>query len=226
MSTTPASTPAPDAAALPAPAPDAAADYAAAGYTGGLEPGARPALIIVDPVVAYIDKSCGLYAGVEQPVEQMKVLAAAARAAGVPVFISTVVLAPDGSDAGVFFRKVPALAAFLPGSPFGAFIDGLAPLPGDTLITKQYPSAFFGTTLAANLVARGIDTAVITGLSTSGCVRASAIDAMQNGFIPIIVEDAVGDRLPEVHAANIFDLGMKTGEIYSTAQVLPYWESL
>jgi maleamate amidohydrolase len=226
MSTTADSAPAatPD-AATDAVAENAAADYAAAGYTGGLEPGARPALIIVDPVRAYIDTSCGLYAGVEAPVEQMKVLAAAARAAGVPVYITTVVLAPDGSDAGVFFRKVPALAAFLPGSPFGEFIDGLAPLPGDTLITKQYPSAFFGTSLAANLVARGIDTAVIAGLSTSGCVRASAIDAMQNGFIPIIVEDAVGDRLPEVHAANIFDLGMKTGEIYSTAQVLAYWGS-
>ena len=226
MSLTPDSTPTTDATGTDAVAENAAADYAAAGYTGGLEPGARPALIIVDPVIAYIDKTCGLYAGVEAPVEQMKVLAAAARDAGVPVYITTVVLAPDGSDAGVFFRKVPALAAFLPSSPYGAFIDGLAPLPGDTLITKQYPSAFFGTSLASNLVARGIDTAVIAGLSTSGCVRASAIDAMQNGFIPIIVEDAVGDRLPEVHAANIFDLGMKTGEIYSVAQVLSYWESL
>jgi len=226
MSLTPDSTPTTAATGTDAVAENAAADYAAAGYTGGLEPGARPALIIVDPVIAYIDKTCGLYAGVEAPVEQMKVLAAAARDAGVPVYITTVVLAPDGSDAGVFFRKVPALAAFLPSSPYGAFIDGLAPLPGDTLITKQYPSAFFGTSLASNLVARGIDTAVIAGLSTSGCVRASAIDAMQNGFIPIIVEDAVGDRLPEVHAANIFDLGMKTGEIYSVAQVLSYWESL
>ena len=204
----------------------AADDYAAAGYTGGLEPGARPALIIVDPVKAYIDKGCGLYAGVEEPVERMKEVAAKARAASVPVFVTSVVLKEDGSDAGVFFRKVPALAAFLPGSPYGEFIEGLEPEASDTLITKQYPSAFFGTSLAANLVARGIDTVIIVGLSTSGCVRATAVDAMQYGFIPIVVRDAVGDRLPEIHEANLFDIGKKTGEVWTSDQVYEYWAGL
>ncbi|WP_213815345.1 isochorismatase family protein [Glaciihabitans sp. dw_435] len=202
------------------------ADYAAAGYTGALEPGARPALIIVDPVRAYIDKDCGLYAGVEEPVEQMKVVADAARAAGIPVFITSVTYEADGSDGGVFFRKVAALKAYLPGSPFGAFIDGLEPQPGDTHLTKQYPSAFFGTSLAANLVSRGIDTLVITGLSTSGCVRATTLDAMQSGFIPIVVSDAVGDRLESVHNANLFDIGMKMGEVWSSQRVFDYWNGL
>src|ERR1700712_129620 len=117
-------------------------DYAAAGYTGGLTGGRRPALLVVDPVQAYTDSACGLYAGVEAAVETMKTVVGEARAAGIPIFITQVVLKPDGSDAGVFFRKVPALSAFLPGSTFGEFIPGLEPTADDTLITKQYPSAY------------------------------------------------------------------------------------
>jgi len=201
-------------------------DYSAAGFTGGLAAGRTPALIVVDPVRAYVDRACGLYAGVEEPVERMKVVTEAARAAGIPVFVTTVTYQPDGSDGGVFFRKVPALQAFLPGSPFSAFIDGLEPVDGDTVVTKQYPSAFFGTSLAGNLVARGIDTVVIIGLSTSGCVRATAVDAMQNGFVPIVVSDAVGDRLPAVHEANLFDIRMKTGEVWQSDRVIDYWDGL
>jgi maleamate amidohydrolase len=210
----------------PADEPSAEADYASAGYSHSLIAGNRPALIVVDPVRAYTDKECGLYAGVEEPVERMKLVAQAARDLGVPVYLTSVTYLPDGSDGGVFFQKVPALAAYLPGSPFGAFIEGLEPQPGDTHLTKQYPSAFFGTTLAADLRARGIDTLVITGLSTSGCVRATALDAMQYGFVPIIVADAVGDRLESVHKANLFDISMKMGEVWESDRVTQYWRDL
>lgn len=199
-------------------------DYRSAGYTGALEPGRRAALVVIDPVNAYVDPACGLYAGVEEPVERMRELTAAARAAGVHVAVTTMSLSADGSNAGVFFRKVPALSAYLPGASTGAFIDGLAPLDGDTLVTKQYPSAFFGTSFAADLVARGVDTLFIAGLSTSGCVRATATDAMQHGFVPIVVREAVGDRLPSVHEANLFDIAAKIGEVWGIDRVLEHWD--
>ncbi|MFB2586835.1 isochorismatase family protein [Herbiconiux liukaitaii] len=200
-----------------------ATDYAAAGLAGHLEPGGSTALLIVDPVKAYIDPECPLYAGVEEPVERMRELLAAARAAGVHVAITTMALSADGSNAGVFYRKVPALKAYLPGSPAGDFIDGLAPEPEDTLVPKQYPSAFFGTSLAAGLHARGVDTVIMAGLSTSGCIRASATDAMQHGFVPIVVREAVGDRLPSVHEANLFDIAAKIGEVWPMARVTALW---
>lgn len=200
-------------------------DYVSAGYTGALEPGRRAALVVVDPVNAYVDPSCGLYAGVEEPVERMRELTGAARSAGVHVAVTTMALSADGSNAGVFFRKVPALAAYLPGASTGAFIEGLAPVDGDTVVPKQYPSAFFGTSLAADLVARGVDTLFIAGLSTSGCVRATATDAMQHGFVPIVVREAVGDRLPSVHEANLFDIAAKIGEVWGIDRVLEHWRA-
>ncbi len=200
-------------------------DYAEAGFTGALQPGRRAALVVVDPVRAYVDPDCGLYAGVEEPVERMRELTTAARAAGVHVAITTMALSADGSNAGVFFRKVPALAAYLPGASTGAFVDGLEPQGGDTLVPKQYPSAFFGTSLAADLVARGVDTLFIAGLSTSGCIRATATDAMQHGFVPIVVREAVGDRLPSVHEANLFDIAAKIGEVWSMDRVLEHWDA-
>lgn len=202
-----------------------ATDYAAAGYTGHLEPGTRTALVIVDPVQAYVDPSCPLYAGVEEPVERMRELLAAARAAGIHVAITTMALSADGSNAGVFYRKVPALQAYLPGSSYGDFIEGLAPEPEDTLIPKQYPSAFFGTSLASDLRARGVDTVILAGLSTSGCIRASATDAMQHGFVPIVAREAVGDRLPSVHEANLFDIAAKIGEVWPLEQVVALWNA-
>jgi maleamate amidohydrolase len=198
-------------------------DYSAAGLAGRLEPGSRSALVIVDPVRAYVDPGCPLYAGVEEPVEHMRTVLALARAAGVHVAITTMSLSADGSNAGVFFRKVPALRAYLPGATTGGFIDGLAPLSDETLVPKQYPSAFFGTSLAADLHARGVDTVVLAGLSTSGCIRASATDAMQHGFIPIVVREAVGDRLASVHEANLFDIAAKIGEVWSLDQLRRLW---
>jgi len=202
--------------------PDLADDYALAGFGGALEPGTRPALVLVDPARAYIDPRCSLYAGVERPVEAMRTLLAAVRRAGFPVVVTEVRLRADGADAGVFFRKAPSLRAFCAGSPFAEFIDGLAPAPGELRLTKKYPSAFFGTTLGSHLTAARVDTVLIAGLSTSGCVRATALDTMQHGFVPIVVADAVGDRDPAVHAANLFDIGQKMGEVWELARALDY----
>lgn len=197
-------------------------DYETAGYGHHLQPGQRPALLLVDPARAYTDPRCSLYAGVEEPVAAMRVLLDAARSAGVPVVVTRVDIRPDGSDAGVFFRKVPALAAFTTGSPFAAYVEGLEPLPGEHEVVKQYPSAFFGTDLAAHLRALDVDTLLIAGLSTSGCVRASTLDAMQHGFVPVVVADAVGDRDAEIHRANLFDIGHKMGEVWTLAEALEH----
>ena len=102
----------------------------------------------------------------------------------------------------------------------GAFPAEIAPQPGDLVITKQYPSAFFGTPLAPALVTKGIDTLLLTGFSTSGCVRASALDALCHGFVPLVVDGACDDRDPAVHAANLFDISAKVGEVVTLDEAL------
>ncbi|GHH06051.1 isochorismatase family protein [Streptomyces lanatus] len=201
-------------------------DYERAGLDGHLVPGSAPALLLVDPARAYVDRACPLYAGVEPAVTVMRTLLAAARGAGIRRVLTRVRFRPDGADGGVFFRKVPALRAFAEGSPYGDFIDGLAPMADELTVTKQYPSAFFGTPLAAHLTANGVDTLLIGGLTTSGCVRATALDAMQHGFVPVVVAEAVGDRDPEVHAANLFDIRHKIGEVWSMGRVMEYLDGM
>lgn len=201
------------------------ADYSSAGFGGTLRPGAHPALILVDFARAYFDRACGLYAGVESERAVAATLAEAARGAGIPVVFTRVEYASP-EDGGQFYRKVPALSAFDRGNPLGDFTPELRPTVGDIVVTKQFPSAFFGTDLAGLLHAAGVDTVLVTGLSTSGCVRATALDALCHGFVPLVVEDACGDRDRAVHDANIFDLGHKYAEIVIAAQMADYLGSL
>ncbi|MBA4045185.1 MAG: isochorismatase [Erythrobacter sp.] len=190
-------------------------------YEGRLQPGSRPALLIVDVVAAYLTEGSALFMDTAAAARDSNArLAEAARAAGVPVVFTNVRYKPDGSDGGVFYRKAPVLSAFVEGSPLGAFPPELTPREGERVFTKQYPSAFFGTGLAEVLRAEGIDTLLITGYSTSGCVRASALDAMQYGFIPLVVREACADRHPAPHEANLFDLQAKYAEVISEAEAL------
>ena len=201
---------------------DLGGDYQAAGFGGALKPGSRPVLLLIDFARAYYDPDSQLYAGVEAARASAARLHLAARAAGVPAIFTRVEYSPDGHEGGVFYKKIAALKAFHTGNPLGDFTPELTPLPGDAVITKHFPSAFFGTALAEKLHADSIDTILITGLSTSGCVRASAVDALCHGFIPLVVTDAVGDRDASVHEANLFDLGAKTAELVSEAQAAAY----
>jgi nicotinamidase-related amidase len=189
-----------------------------------LEPGRRPALLVVDFVRAYLEPASPLYAGVGHARAAAARLLAAARAAGVPVLHTNVAYEPGGADGGVFFRKLPALTTFERGRhpELAAFAQGLEPRPGEPVFTKQYASAFFGTRLAEELRSRGVDTLLIAGVSTSGCVRASAVDACQHGFVPLVVREAVGDRHPEPHEANLFDLQAKYAEVISLADAERY----
>jgi len=200
--------------------PTAADNYAGV-YEGRLQPGTRPALLIVDVVAAYLTEGSALFmADAAAALASNHRLAAAARAAGAPVIFTNVSYKPDGSNGGVFYRKAPVLKAFDEGSPLGDFVPGLVPQAGDRVVTKQYPSAFFATGLAETLHAEGVDTVLIGGYSTSGCVRASALDAMQYGFIPLVVREACADRHPGPHEANLFDLQAKYAEVISEAEAL------
>ena len=196
-----------------------AENYAGA-FDGHLPFGKRPALLIVDFVMAYLEPSSPLYAGVEDALASNERLLAAARAAGIPVIFTNVVYSPGGADGGVFYRKVPALKLFERGSSLGAFPPSLRPCDGELVISKQYASSFFSTHLGATLTAMGVDTLLITGLSTSGCVRATALDACQHGFAPFVVREACGDRHPGPHEASLFDLQAKYAEVISENEAL------
>lgn len=198
---------------------DLSANYATA-FNGRLAPGRKAALLIVDVVRAYLDPASPLYAQAEPALASNERLVAAARAAGIPVVFTNVEYQAGGTDGGYFYRKVPALKAFLRGSPLGAFPETLQPQDDEIVVTKQYASAFFGTSLAATLHSMGVDTLFITGFSTSGCVRASALDALQHGFIPFVVKDACADRHPGPHEANLFDLQAKYAEVIDETEGL------
>lgn len=195
-------------------------------FDGSLGIGDSPALILVDFVEAYFDKDSPLYAGVDDALSSALRVRNEARAAGIPVIYTNVVYQEDGADGGVFYRKVPALEVFVAGNPLGAWPEGLEPADGEVVISKQYPSAFFGTSLADKLTGLGVDTLIITGLTTSGCIRATCVDTMSYGFIPIIVADACGDRHTAPHEANLFDMNAKYADVMDEASVIHYLQDL
>jgi maleamate amidohydrolase len=194
-------------------ADELAENYRAGGFNGSVGRGRRAALLMVDYARAYFARESPLYAASEPVREAALRLLAAARAAGMHVVHTRVEYDEGGANGGVFFRKVPALRCFEAGSPLGAFAVGLEPRAGETVVTKQYASAFFGTSLASTLTAQGVDTLLIGGMSTSGCVRASAVDACQHGFAPLVVREACGDRHSGPHEASLFDLNAKYADV-------------
>jgi maleamate amidohydrolase len=201
-------------------------NYARGGFTRRLAPGASPALLVVDFVRAYLVEDSPLFGGdgCLSALRGARALLEGARQSGIPVLHTNVEYDPGGRNGGVFFRKVPALGCFERGKrpDLAAFAEGLEPLPGETVITKQYASAFFGTALAPELTALGCDTVLIAGVSTSGCIRATALDCCQHGFIPLVVREAVGDRAPGPHEANLFDLQAKYAEVVTLESALAY----
>lgn len=188
--------------------------------------GERPALLLIDFVQAYFDPDCDLYADVDEALASAIRVRDAARAAGIPIIYTNVVYHPSLIDGGRFMQKTPLLKHFVAGSPMGAWPQGLQPHADELVISKQYPSAFFGTSLAATLTAAGIDSVILTGLSTSGCVRATCVDTSSHGFIPIVVADACGDRHEAPHTANLFDMNAKYADVVSEAEVLQHLQNL
>jgi nicotinamidase-related amidase len=191
------------------------------GFNGRLGFGTHPAVLVVDMCRAYFTDGSPLNLGSRNAIDGCVALVDAARAAGVPVIWSRVEFEPGGNG-GVFYRKVGALSSFDRGNPLGDWLPELQPTSDETVITKQAASSFFGTDLADRLHANGIDTVVIGGVSTSGCVRASAIDACQHDIVPIVVPDACGDRRPTTHESNLFDIDAKYGDVVPLAEVLDH----
>ena len=201
-------------------AEDIDTNYARAGYHHRLGFGRRPALVLIDFVQAYFEPGSPLYAGIEDCFAAALRVLAAARAVGILRVFTNVVYRPGGIDGGIFYRKVPALACMEQGNPLGGWPRGLVPQPDELVISKQYPSAFFGTSLAATLTASGVDTLIITGITTSGCVRATCVDTISHGFIPIVVREAVGDRAAAPHEANLYDMSAKYADVIGEAEAI------
>lgn len=196
-------------------------------FDGGVGFGEKPAVIVIDFVRAYTTPGEKLYApDVVEAVKQTVDLLAAARKKSVPVVYTRVLYNENGLDGGVFVKKVPVLRTFLPGNPMTEIVSELEPVAGDTVLIKQYASSFFGTSLGAMLTALRVDTLIITGCSTSGCVRATALDACQYGFRAIVPRECVGDRHQAPHEANLFDIQSKYGDVVSRADVLAYFQDL
>lgn len=196
-------------------------------FGGRLGWGQRPALLLVDLMRAYFTRGSPLDLGSEAVVENAAKLAAAARDHGIPVVHTAVHYRVGAPDGGLFVRKVGALRLLADGAPgnLRELMPAVAPLPGETVVIKQYASAFFGTSLAATLTASGVDTVVIAGVSTSGCIRASATDALQHGFRPLVVADACADRTPEFHDSNLRDLGAKYADIIDLAEAISHFSA-
>ncbi|PKB14583.1 maleamate amidohydrolase [Novosphingobium kunmingense] len=188
--------------------------------------GTRPALILIDFVQAYFEPGCDLYAGVEDALASALRVREAATRASIPVILTRVQYHPLALDGGRFFEKARPLRYFLEGSPMGAWPRGLEPRAEELVLSKQYPSAFFGTSLASTLTALGIDSVLLTGLTTSGCVRATCIDAMSHGFRTSVVGDACGDRHPGPHEANLFDMNAKYADVVTEAEAIEFLGSL
>lgn len=201
------------------------ANYAGV-YNNRIGFGKKPALLLIDFVEAYFDPDCDLYADVEKELASAIRLVDIARAKGIPVIYTNVVYNKSGFNGGRFFEKAKPLRFMVEGSPMGAWAKGLAPAENELVISKQYPSAFFGTSLASTLTAAGIDSVILTGLTTSGCVRASCVDACSSGFIPIVVADACGDRHEAPHNANLFDMNAKYADVVSEQEVADYMNAL
>lgn len=186
--------------------------------------GRKAALLSIDFTKAYTTKGAPLYApGVPDAAKQAQFVLQAARDKG-QLVIHTNIRYHSGHfiDGGIWVKKAPVMKDMVDGNPLAEFCDEVVPQETELVISKQYASAFFGTNLAATLTAQGIDTVVLMGCSTSGCIRATAVDGVQYGFRVMVLRDCVGDRHPAPHEANLFDIDSKYGDVISSAEYLNY----
>jgi len=200
-------------------------NYALAGYHVQQSWGQRPALLLIDFAQAYFDERQPLYGGegCQLALDNAIRLVPVARAAKIPVVFTEVLYRPDAVDGGAFFHKAgKALTCFERGRRSQQLADGLSLESNDIMITKQYPSAFFGTSLASTLHWLRVDTVLLAGVTTSGCVRASCVDSMSHGFITAVVSDAVGDRAQGPHEANLYDMSAKYADLCTTDEAIEW----
>jgi maleamate amidohydrolase len=196
-------------------------------FDGRLGFGKRPALLIVDFINAYVTEGAPLFApDVVTAIDETIPLLNLAREKNIPVLYTKVLYNKNFRDGGIFIQKVPVLKTMVEGEPLAEIVPQLTPVESDIIIVKQYASAFFGTSLAATLTSLGVDTILLTGCSTSGCIRASAVDGMQYGFRVIVPRECVADRHPGPHEANLFDINSKYGDVMGKSEVMEYLRNL
>jgi len=193
--------------------------YARQGFGRVLGPRGRLGLLIVDLVNGFADPAYFGGGNIPAAIAGTSVVLDEARSRGWPIAFTRVVFAEDGSDANIFSDKVPSLLSMTESSALSHIVDALAPRAGEAVIRKTLPSAFFGTGLAPWFARQAIQTIVVCGAVTSGCVRATVVDAMCHGFRPIVLEDCVGDRSIGPHQANLFDMGQKNADVMPWAEL-------
>jgi maleamate amidohydrolase len=195
--------------------------YEERGLGGRQGAGKRPALVIVDLNRGFTDPASPLHCDADGAVESTARLLAAARDANCPVAFTTIEYDESGKRvAKAFIDKVPSLLTLAPGTPWPEIDSRIAPRSGEPVLLKLFASAFFGTPLAPMLAAAHCDTIVVTGASTSGCVRATAVDGMQHGYRVVVPREAVADRAAGPHEASLFDIDAKYGDVLSTEETL------
>lgn len=189
--------------------------------------GEQPALIIIDLVQGFTNPDLPLGADLSSQLAESRRLLDAARSAKIPVYFTTVAYEErDLRDAGIWAKKMAGIMTLQAGMSEVEVDPSLERVPGEPLISKKYASAFFGTDLLSRLNSLRVDTLIIAGCTTSGCVRATAVDAVQNGFRPIVVQEAVGDRSQPAHEQSLFDLNAKYADVVGVEDALGYLSSI
>jgi maleamate amidohydrolase len=200
--------------------------YTAARLGQAVTMGDRPAVLVVDFSCGFTDPACALGSDLSAEVEATRRLLDAARAKGLPVIFTTIGYEPSLTDGGLWLQKVPALGDLQVGGEWVEIDPRLERREEETVVLKKGASAFFGTNLAAILVSQGIDSVVLCGATTSGCIRATAIDLLQHGFPALVPRECVGDRAQAPHEANLFDIQAKYADVVSLNEALAYIESV
>ncbi len=199
--------------------------YDKIGFSERLGFGKRPAVLVID-MSRGITEPGKMYIDMDEHIPRIQAINEAARRIGAPVIFTTVAYHKDLADAGTFGQKVPLVQNLLYGST-DVEIDPRLPVEeSDHLLVKKFPSAFYGTNLQSMLTGLGVDTTIIVGNSTSGCVRATTCDAISGGFRPVVPSDCVADRAPLSHEVNLFDMDSKYADVMPSGEVLAYLDGL
>lgn len=194
--------------------------YQQQGFGASLEPKAPYGLLIIDLVNGFANPEVFGGGNIPEAIENTELLLATAREQGWPVAHTRIVFADDGADNNIFSIKVPSMLTLLENNPDSQIVPELTPVEGELVVRKTVPSAFYGTSLAAWLTQRGVQTLLVAGAVTSGCVRASVVDAMQLGFRPLVVSDCVGDRAIAPHDANLYDMKQKYATVVDRQEAM------
>jgi maleamate amidohydrolase len=196
------------------------------GLTRAIGFGERPAILVIDFIRSFTDPALPFGSDLDAELEQTARLLREARAHRIRIFFTSVAYEdPDLADAGIWAMKIPASATLRAGSPEVELDPRLERVASEPLLYKKYASAFFGTDLASRLTSRRVDTLLIAGCTTSGCVRATAVDGLQHGFRVMVVREAVGDRALAAHEQSLFDIHAKYGDVVSVEEALSYIRS-